>query len=64
MSNYSKLFEKPDKEKPEMRPIGGSFECQVCGVDVDDARYYPTESLLVWECPENHKSHIEGFDLM
>jgi hypothetical protein len=67
VSKYSEILGEPKAAKaakPEMHQIEGSFECHVCRELVDDARYYPTESLLVWECSEKHKSHIEGFDLM
>lgn len=43
--------------------VDGSFDCQECFVTVHEAMYFDKESLLVWVCPDGHKSHIEGFRL-
>jgi hypothetical protein len=55
----------PKQNREEARPDGVPYEavveCQVCGMDVPEQVYYPTEKVLLWECPEGHRSFIEGF---
>lgn len=43
--------------------VEGAFDCQQCFTTVHDALYFDEEQLLVWRCPEGHKSVIEGFHL-
>jgi hypothetical protein len=50
-------------EKPQGMSLDGTYNCQLCGVQVDQATYYPVDSVLVWICPEGHKSFIKGFSL-
>lgn len=43
--------------------VGGAFDCQECFKTVNEALYFDEKSLLVWVCPDGHKSHIEGFHI-
>jgi len=43
--------------------VGGSFQCQRCYVEVEEAEYFHRERLLLWLCPEGHTSHIEDIVL-
>jgi hypothetical protein len=43
--------------------IEGAMDCQTCMVTVHRGLYFDKEQLLVWVCPEGHKSRIEGFHI-
>lgn len=47
----------------EDEEVEGSFDCQECHSTVHEALYFDKEKLLVWVCPEGHKSHLEGFHI-
>lgn len=43
--------------------VEGAMDCQTCMKTVHNALYFDDERLLVWVCPDGHKSHIEGFHI-
>lgn len=47
--------------RPDGVPFDATVECQVCGEDVPEQVYYPTEKVLLWDCSQGHRSFIEGF---
>ena len=57
-------FDSLGKSTPKEEPYdewGGAFTCQTpgCWQVVNRARYYPSANLLVWKCPDGHKSKME-----
>lgn len=54
---------KAEKHESEHFAIGGSFSCQSCIDDADEAEYYPVEHLLIWKCQDGHTSYLENFSL-
>jgi len=54
---------KKEPEKFDYMPMQGTFECQTfnCGLTVFEGKLYQNDRLLVWVCPEGHKSFIEEF---
>lgn len=59
-------FDMPGESKHERKAqekgvtVDGTFYCQTCGEECEDAIYYPVGDL-VWKCPEGHVSIIEDF---
>lgn len=48
---------------PRGMEISGSFGCQVCFEQCDDAEYFRIEKILKWTCSEGHVSYVEEFDI-
>lgn len=62
LDRFSERAQKPTAPgKPGGMPWEASVACQFCGEEVDEQVYYPTESLLTWQCSQGHRSFIEGF---
>lgn len=57
---FEQIVQDPMSDPEE---VGGSFDCQECSATVHEAFYFDEERLLVWRCPEGHKSAIEGFHI-
>ena len=47
----------------EAEEVEGAFDCQECFKTVHEALYFDKEQLLVWACPDGHKSKIEGYHI-
>lgn len=62
-----KFDEFLDKTKGHKAPEGivldGTFNCQTCNVQVEEAEWFMAQKILRWVCPEGHTSYIEGFSL-
>jgi len=45
--------------------IGGSLTCQSsgCWAVVHEGKYFASELLLTWICPEGHISHVKDIEL-
>lgn len=58
---FSQLGKKQEELFDEW---GGAFTCQTpgCWKVVNIARYYRNQKLLLWQCPDGHKSKIEDID--
>lgn len=39
--------------------VSGSFDCMVCGEDVEEAEHIIEKKLLRWTCKNGHTSQIE-----
>ena len=39
--------------------VGGSFECQTCSKDVEEAEHIIDKKVLQWVCEDGHVSKIE-----
>lgn len=63
MSKFDEFLAKTEEERPRGMEIGGSFVCQTCYEQVEEAEWFQPERLLVWDCSQGHKSYIEGFSL-
>jgi hypothetical protein len=63
MSKFSKLVAERGDDAPVGTLIDGSFGCQVCHEQVDEAKYYVRERVLLWRCSQKHESFIEEFML-
>lgn len=50
-------------EPPTGMDIDGSFMCQFCPEQVDEATYFAIEKILLWKCSQGHKSFAEDFSL-
>ena len=61
----SKFDEVVGKSKIAIEPVDVemTLSCQTCNVQVDTGRYYAAEKILIWVCPEGHKSLMENFSL-
>jgi hypothetical protein len=47
------------KESQEVVPVvGGSFVCQECSEEVENASHYVKKEKLMWVCSEGHISSI------
>lgn len=52
----------PPSQEPDREPdVGGTFECQTCGVYVSRAYIRRGTGDLLWYCPEGHVSAIKEF---
>jgi len=61
-----KFSEFNKSSNPPVNPpveLGGSFTCQACDAEVDEAEWFRQERILRWKCPEGHISFIEDFSL-
>jgi len=68
MNDKFAKFGKKEPEAPQQlslffREMEMFMDCTVCNAEVDIAKYYPNESVLLWECELGHKSMIEGFSI-
>jgi len=65
MSRFDDLEKGPVKPKavPFHREVEMYLDCNMCDEEVELAKYFPNENLLIWECSKGHKSIIEGFNL-
>lgn len=62
-SKFSEFLTGRGDIEPEFMEVEGSFGCQLCFQQVDQAKYYPLDQILIWECPSGHKSYAEEFVL-
>jgi hypothetical protein len=53
--------EKKSEPKEEGVVADGAFVCLTCYYQCDEAMWFPAKKLLVWTCPEGHKSDIKDF---
>lgn len=64
MSKFSEFAARnTGPQEPEHIVIDGSFGCQTCFEQVDEAKFYHADKMLVWICSHDHKSYIEEFNL-
>jgi len=61
--NFKKSNPDVANAMPVGMPIFGTFACQHCELDTDEATYYAVDSVLKWECPDGHVSFAENFRL-
>ena len=57
------IAQTPQAEAPKGMEISGSFGCQTCYTQCDEAEYFSVEKILKWTCPDGHISYVEEFVL-
>lgn len=60
---FNEFIGQPKDEAPKGMEIDGSFGCQVCYEQVEEAEYFQVERILKWKCSQGHVSFIEDFVL-
>jgi hypothetical protein len=64
MTKFSEFVSGSEKpERPKGMEISGSFGCQTCYEQCDEAEYFMVEKILKWKCSEGHISYVEEFVL-
>jgi len=63
MTKFEEIFGKKSSEPDNLfyTEIEGTFACMTCNVYVETGKWYQMDRVLVWECPQGHKSMIENF---
>lgn len=61
----SKLDDFLGRSEGPGRPDGVEWyavvRCQVCNAYVDEQTLYPAERILIWTCPDGHRSYLEDY---
>lgn len=60
---YSEFAKASPQTKPEGVVIDGTFGCQRCQEQANEAEWFVNEKILQWSCPDGHLSYIEDFVL-
>lgn len=65
MSRFDEVFGKDREPAPGVKgkPFYGSFRCQSCDLDVEEAEWFVGEGILIWTCEQKHRSFMENFRL-
>lgn len=66
MPDFNDLFPEAPKNEPDEPqgiPIDGTFECQTCFEQVEQAIYDNVNTLLLWQCSNKHVSIIKDFKI-
>jgi hypothetical protein len=62
---YEIFLNKPATKKVASYDlVGGTFQCMYCHALTDEARYYPAQKILSWDCEScKEVNNLEGFSL-
>lgn len=61
MSKIDDFLAKTEPKVPTYLEVEGlSACCQVCNVQVEEGRYFSGDKILMWICPDGHKSYMEN----
>lgn len=52
-----------ESAKPQGLIVDAALVCQTCFLQCDEGEYFPNEKLLIWNCPNNHQSYAEDFQI-
>lgn len=63
MSKFEDFMKSQVREPRKGMEIDGSFGCQTCDLEVEEAEYFNIEKVLKWKCANGHISYIEDFKL-